>query len=134
MRRISFLALVFVLTAWLATLGGCKAKASLDADVDHLLTAIATADYEHFKLDADPGLVKEVSKQEFDEGSVTVKKLGALKSKSMKGLETKTTNGVTVSSGNYDLVFANGKCKLQIKSHEGKLFAFHFSNIEMGAK
>ena len=58
-RRALLLVLVSVVTAWLATSTlGCRSKKSLDADVDHLLTAIATADYDHFKGDAHPSLAQ----------------------------------------------------------------------------
>ncbi|MBX3225835.1 MAG: hypothetical protein KIT84_30340 [Labilithrix sp.] len=131
MRKTAFIVWLFAAWMAIATLGGCKSKASLDADVDHLLTAIDTSDYEHFKADAHPGLIQEVSQAEFDEGHTAIKKLGPLKSKSMKGMQTSTNNGVTTTSGNYDLVFANGKCQLEIKSIGGKLLAFHFRNITM---
>ena len=107
---------------------GCKSKKSLDADVDHLLAAIAASDYDHFKADAHPGLVTEVSKAEFDSMAKVLKKLGPLRSKSMTAMRVKSG---APTEGDYDMVFANGACKLQIKSVNGKLAGFHFTGPDV---
>jgi hypothetical protein len=105
----------------------------MDADVDHLLVAMATSDYEHFKADAHPALAKEVSEQEFTTMAAVLKKLGPVKSKSMKSIQIKQG---APSQGTYDMEFANGSCKLEIKSLDGKLVGFHFTgpDIERLAK
>lgn len=123
-RRALLLVLVSIITAWLATsVLGCRSKKSLDADVDHLLTAIAATDYDHFKADAHPSLAQEVSKQEFDRMALVLKKLGPLESKQMTSIEVKAGG---LAEGKYEMRFANGSCTLQIKSVEGKLVGFRF--------
>ena len=107
---------------------GCKSKASLDADVDHLLVAIGATDYEHFKADAHPALVTEVSKQEFDGMAKVLKKFGPMKSKTMTSIRVKAG---APTEGDYNLVFANGSCTLLIKSVDGKLAGFHFTGPDV---
>ncbi len=129
-RRPLLHALLVSVALLLGLLGlpGCKSKATLDADVDHLLVAISTSDYDHFKADAHPALTKEVSKQEFDGMAKALKGLGPLKSKSMKSISVKAG---APSEGQYDLEFANGSASLQIKSLDGKLVAFHFTGADV---
>src|SRR5690606_34988376 len=103
---------------------GCKSKKTLDADVDHLLVAIASSDYDHFKADAHPSLVDEVSKDEFESMAKVLTRLGPLKSKSMTSIQIKSGQP---TEGQYDMEFTNGSCKLQIKSLDGKLVGFHFT-------
>jgi len=107
---------------------GCKSKATLDADVDHLLVAVASSDYEHFKADAHPALTKEVSEDEFNGMSKILKKLGPVKSKTMKSIQVKAG---APTQGMYDMEFANGKCQLEIKSLDGKLVGFHFTGPDI---
>lgn len=123
-RRALFLVFISAVAVWLtASTLGCKSKKSLDGDVDHLLTAIAAANYEHFKADAHPALSQEVSKEEFDRMAVVLKKLGPLESKSMTSISVKAG---APAEGKYDMRFANGQCVLEIKSLEGKLVGFRF--------
>lgn len=117
----------FVLPQALSALG-CKSKASLDADVDHLLVAISTSDYDHFKADAHPALAKEVSKEEFEGMAKVLKKLGPLKSKSMQGI---TVKAGAPSEGKYKMEFQNGSADLEIKSLDGKLVGFHFTGPDV---
>lgn len=130
MNRRSLFALV--LSALVMALGfssvACKSKASLDADVDHLLTAIASSDYEHFKADAHPALATEVSQDEFEGMARVLKKLGPLKSKKMTSIQVKSG---APSEGKYEMEFENGKCDLEIKSLEGKLVGFHFTGPDV---
>lgn len=107
---------------------GCKSKATLDADVDHLLVAVASSDYEHFKADAHPALTKEVSEEEFNGMSKILKKLGPVKSKTMKSIQVKAG---APTQGTYDMEFTNGKCQLEIKSLDGKLVGFHFTGPDI---
>ena len=72
--------------------------------------------------------------------AASLKKLGALTSKSMTGITTSSEKdmktGVTtqVASGDYDLVFANGKAKLAFKVVSGKVAAAHVSGVEFTKK
>lgn len=130
MQRRSFLLAflsMLVMQLVFSTLG-CKSKKTLDADVDHLLVAIGSADYDHFKADAHPSLVNEVSKQEFDGMAKVLKKLGPLKSKSMTSIQVKAG---APTEGHYDMEFANGSCKLDIKSLDGKLVGFRFTGPDV---
>lgn len=130
MKRRHFLLVLFsslVLQLALSSLG-CKSKATLDADVDHLLVAIGGSDYEHFKADAHPALVTEVSKEEFDRMAKVLKKLGPIKSKTMTAIRVKAG---APTEGNYNLEFANGSCSLSIKSADGKLAGFHFTGPDI---
>lgn len=127
MNRRTLLSLVVVLLSLFA-FTGCKSKATLDADVDHLLVAIAASDYDHFKADAHPALVNEVSKEEFEGMARALKRLGPLKSKSMKGISVKSG---APTEGHYEMEFENGSCSLEIKSLDGKLVAFHFSGPDI---
>jgi hypothetical protein len=124
----------FLLVAFVSTLFvlfssvGCKSKKTLDADVDHLLVAVASSDYDHFKADAHPALAKEVTKQEFDEIARVLKKLGPLKSKTMTSIQVKSGEP---TQGKYTLEFTNGSCALDIKSLDGKLVGFHFTGPDI---
>lgn len=130
MPRRSLLTLLISLTLIVGAfgLGGCKSKASLDADVDHLLVAIASSDYDHFKADAHPALQKEVTKEEFEGMARVLKKLGPLQSKSMTAIRVKSG---APTEGDYKMVFANGSCNLAIKSLNGKLVGFHFTGPDI---
>ena len=128
-RRSLLLALLATLVMGLALSSlGCKSKKTLDADVDHLLTAIATSDYDHFKADAHPALATEVSKEEFDGMAKVLKGLGPLKSKTMTKIEVKAG---APAEGHYDMEFANGSATLEIKSLDGKLVGFHFGGPDV---
>jgi len=131
MKRRTLFALVSMLVMQLVLssfLMGCKSKASLDADVDHLLVAIASSDYDHFKADAHPALTKEVSKEEFEGMARVLKKLGPLQSKSMQAINVKSG---APTEGKYKMVFQNGSCTLDIKSLNGKLVGFHFTGPDI---
>lgn len=128
-RRSLLLALVASLALLVAfSSAGCKSKKTLDADVDHLLVAIASSDYEHFKADAHPGLVNEVSDHEFDSMAKALKALGPLKSKSMTAIRVKAG---APTEGDYAMEFENGSCSLAIKSLDGKLVGFHFTGPDI---
>jgi hypothetical protein len=126
-RRSLLVVLVLSLFA-LFTVSGCKSKASLDADVDHLLVAIGSSDYDHFKADAHPALQKEVTKEEFEGMARVLKKLGPLQSKSMTAIRVKSG---APTEGDYKMVFTNGSCNLAIKSLNGKLVGFHFTGPDI---
>jgi hypothetical protein len=126
-RRSILLLVLSVLLAFVLSLG-CKSKKTLDADVDHLLVAIASSDYDHFKADAHPALAKEVTKQEFDDIAKVVKKLGPLKSKTMTSISVQSG---APTEGHYDMEFTNGSCQLDIKSLDGKLVGFHFTGPDI---
>ena len=126
-RSLLLVAIAFVVQLALASVG-CQTKASLDGDVDHLLVALTSSDYDHFKADAHPALAKELSKQEFEAMARVIKKLGPLKSKKMTGIQVKAGSP---SEGKYDLVFENGSCQLEIKSLSGKLVSFHFTGPDI---
>lgn len=111
-----------------AASAGCRSKKTLDADVDHLLAAIASSDYEHFKADAHPSLVDEVSAQEFDSMARALKALGPLESKSMTAIRVKSG---APTEGDYAMKFAHGSCSLAIKSLDGKLVGFHFTGPDI---
>lgn len=128
MSRRPFFLVILASFVLLLTSLGCKSKATLDADVDHLLVALSTSDYDHFKADAHPALAKEVSKQEFEGMARALKGLGPLKTKTMKGISVKAG---APSEGTYEMEFANGSATLQIKSLDGKLVAFHFSGPDI---
>ena len=125
-----FFLLVLSMFALVFSIGstGCKSKQTLDADVDHLLVAIASTDYDHFKADAHPALAQEVTKQEFDDIAKVVKKLGPVKSKTMTSIQVKS-GAPTV--GQYNMEFTNGSCQLEIKSLNGKLVGFHFTGPDI---
>jgi hypothetical protein len=127
-RRSILVALLATFVMQLVSGLGCKSKQSLDADVDHLLVAIASADYELFKADAHPSLVNEVSKEEFDGMVRVLEKLGPLESKRMTSIHVQAGGP---AEGQYDMKFTNGSCKLQIKSLDGKLVAFHFTGSDI---
>lgn len=127
MIRHSFLLALSLMFALVFSIG-CKSKQTLDADVDHLLVAIASSDYDHFKADAHPALAQEVSKQEFDDIAKVVKKLGPLKSKTMTSIQVKS-GAPTV--GQYNMDFTNGSCQLEIKSLNGKLVGFQFTGPDI---
>jgi len=127
MYRRLLLPLLVLIALLLAPLG-CKSKASLDADVDHLLVAISTSDYDHFKADAHPALSKEVSKEQFDRMATVLKALGPMKSKSMKSISVKAG---APSEGHYEIEFANGAATLDIKSLDGKLVGFNFGGPDV---
>ena len=126
-RRHLFLSFLVTIAMLLASLG-CKSKASLDADVDHLLVAISTSDYDHFKADAHPALAKELSKEQFDRMAKVLKGLGPLKTKSMKSISVKAG---APSEGHYEMQFANGSATLEIKSLDGKLVGFNFNGPDV---
>lgn len=126
-RRQILLAVLSTLFAIVFSLG-CNSKKTLDADVDHLLVAIASTDYDHFKADAHPGLAQEVTKQEFDDIAKVVKKLGPLKSKTMTSIKV---NAGAPTEGKYNMEFTNGSCELEIKSLNGKLVGFHFTGPDI---
>jgi hypothetical protein len=128
-RRSLLLTLVASLITLLAfSSTGCKSKKTLDADVDHLLVAISTSDYDHFKADAHPALVNEVSKGEFESMARVLKRLGPLKQKTMKSISVKQG---APTEGQYDMEFENGSCSLAIKSLDGKLVGFHFEGADI---
>ena len=128
-RRTLLLTLVAALvTLFALSSTGCKSKKTLDADVDHLLVAIARSDYEHFKADAHPALVNEVSKDEFESMAMVLKRLGPLKSKTMKSISVRQG---APTEGQYDMEFENGSCSLAIKSLDGKLVGFHFEGPDI---
>jgi len=128
MPRRSFLLALLSSVVLVLSMLGCKSKQTLDADVDHLLVAIASSDYEHFKADAHPGLVQEVSKSEFEGMAKVLKGFGPLKSKSMTSIQIKAG---APTEGQYNMEFANGSCTLKIKSLNGKLVGFHFSGPDV---
>lgn len=57
-----------------------------------------------------------------------LKGLGPLKSKTMTSIQVKAG---APFEGQYDMEFANGSCKLKIKSLDGKLVGFHFSGPDV---
>lgn len=127
-RRSILVLLATVILSLVFSAFGCKSKQTLDADVDHLLVAIASSDYDHFKADAHPALAQEVTKQEFDDIAKVVKKLGPLKSKTMTSIQVRSG---APTHGKYNMEFTNGSCELEIKSLNGKLVGFHFTGSDI---
>lgn len=121
MSRFSFL-LICLLVALSTT--GCKAKKTLDKNVDQLLDAVKTNNYMRFTSVIHKALVAEFPKQKFHRLHVALKSLGAFKKRSMIGINIRLG---APSQGTYNLAYEKGYVRLLIAVRHGQIVKFNFT-------
>jgi len=123
------------LRAWLTVLmlialagPGCQSKKNLDKNVDRLVKAARSNDYEAFEKMSRPELVEKFPRSRFKMLAKALNELGSFEERTMHGIEVKAGG---IRKGKYSLRFAKGKVKLELTLAKGELVAFLFSGDDL---
>ena len=122
---------VVIVTATVA-LGACGKK-KLDKNVDRLVKVVVENDYAALKEMAHTSLVEKYPPAKLEYLSNALKKLGAFKERTMKGIEARSGR---IRRGKYKLKFEKAEIRLTLTLKDGKLIGFMFSGeaFEKAAK